>query len=155
MDTIPELEGWIIDVQELEKKLPQSAVKWNYPRDVILEIQNRAKHINKHFSGDLDRLLHWPRTKELEKDGVPYKDYRGFYDMNWEARFNRTSNWFVEMGFTKHETPYTIANNWDRAYVNATFLVPDNLKDDDNVPVMWFFHGGGFVRNPSSTHIFH
>jgi hypothetical protein len=151
MYVTPELEGRIEELKglekELEKTLPKHSLKWNYPQNVVQNIQINAEVINKHFCKELEQLLHWPRTKQLEKDGVPYKDAQGFYDKNWEERFSRTTQWFGEMGFSKHETPYTFTDNWDKAYINATFLIPENLKSGDKVPVMWFFHGGGFVSN--------
>jgi hypothetical protein len=145
MDVTSELEGRIRELKELEKTLPEHSLKWDRPQDVVRDIQTKADIISEYFCKELDQLLHWPRTEKLEKDGKPYTDSQGFYNKNWEERFSRTTDWFGEMGFSKYETPYTFSDNWDRAYINATILVPKNLESGDKVPVMWFIHGGGFV----------
>lgn len=128
----------------LQSYIKSGKPKWNWPVEIVNEVQGLAAQINDEVSKELDPVLHWPRENLLPFE-EKHLDHELFYDGNYEPKFDRSKEWFGEMGFTKFETPYTIAENWDRQYIQATFLVPDNLSADDEVPVMWFFHGGGYV----------
>jgi hypothetical protein len=150
-----ELDNLVSKLHNAEKRLTVGKAsgqsKWKYPLQILEEVQDTARGINDIVSKDLDKLLHWPRhSTKLGISTIP--DSRLFYEGNHEARFSRTDNWFNAMGFTKYETPYTFSDSWDRQYIQATYLVPNNLMDSDKIPVVWYFHGGGFVST-SSTNI--
>ncbi|KAF1846345.1 alpha/beta-hydrolase [Cucurbitaria berberidis CBS 394.84] len=86
----------------------------------------------------LDPLLTWP-----DKDS---SNPKGFYED--KPPFDRTVEWFGKvMGFDKYQTPYTFTDSWDKVEIMATFLVPKDLQPGDNCPIMWYFHGGGFVTD--------
>lgn len=89
--------------------------------------------------GRLDKALAWPNIEmtdpKLFLGGKP-----GF------EQFDREDSWFEDMGFSKYQTPYTFSDRWDKRYINATFLVSRNIDQSAKMPIMWFFHGGGFVR---------
>lgn len=135
-------------LEEAEARLkantePGSA-KWKWPKADVKKVQDLAAKVDAIVSKDLDNLLHWPREPPFPHK-EKHHDHELFYAGNFETRFNREKGWFGTMRFKKLETPYTIADNWDRKHILATFLVPNNIVSDEKVPVMWFIHGGGFV----------
>lgn len=115
--------------------------KWKHPRGDLRDVQENASNITSGTSGRLEKLLRLPnRSGKTVNDAELF--YEGHYD---EVLFNRTKHWFKEMGFEKRTSPYSYADNWDKQYIEATYLIPDNIEQDQVVPIMWFFHGGGFV----------
>jgi hypothetical protein len=116
--------------------------KWQWPAEalqIVSQLQDLARKNNALVRGPLDRLLEWPNPAsadlKLFLGGKP-----GF-----EA-FDRAENWFEQMGFDQYSTPYTFSSAWDKRLMKAMILVPKGLQAGTKVPVMWFFHGGGFVR---------
>jgi hypothetical protein len=130
--------------RRLQQQKPKGNFKWDYPQEVVKDIHGLADRISEDVCARLETLLRWPRPDP--KPEVPkVEDADLFYARKLEPKFDRTTDWFEEKGFKKFETPYTFVGNWDRKYINATFLVPNNLNERDVVPVVWYFHGGGFV----------
>ena len=143
-----ELKNLIKNLKTAEAGLQATIVKgqpkWQWPLAEVEKVQNVATEVDDIVSKDLEALLHWPKEPPLSHE-VKHKDSELFYNQIFEPRFSRDKDWFKTVGFAKYETPYTIADNWDRKYINATFLVPENIVTGDHVPVVWFMHGGGFV----------
>ena len=116
--------------------------KWEWPEEVMAIVHQMRKLGEDNIDEvreTLDPLFAWPNKESAN----PEKFY------NSEPPFDRTHDWFEKMGFSKYQTPYTFTANWDAAEVLATFLVPNNLEPGDKCPVVWFFHGGGFVSAPN------
>jgi hypothetical protein len=89
-----------------------------------------------------NELLAWPSEDKANPDLF----YNGTQD---KVMFNRSKDWFEKtMGFTKLQTSYTYVNTWDKSFIKVTFYVPKTLDVNKPVSVMWFLHGGGFVRTP-------
>jgi hypothetical protein len=115
--------------------------KWEYPEATMKKIQELRSigTTNKTLlRQDLDTLLEWPNAR------MCHPSY--FYEANkGTENFPRSAKWLEDSGFQKFSTTYSFSNRWDRAAFEVAFYVPDDLKTGANVPIMWFFHGGGFV----------
>jgi hypothetical protein len=117
---------------------------WELPKEahtIRNDLQKLAKESEGLVYKPLRDLQNWlePDKNELAH---PDRFYDGIQD---KVMFNRTHKWLEDMGFKKYETPYTYSHTWDKQEINVTFLVPKDLPKDEETPVMWFIHGGGFV----------
>ena len=120
--------------------------KWDYPLGIIKEAQDAAKKHRDLVSGRLTRLLEWPTKKEA--------DGNLFYEADPPNNiFNRSKEWFSEQGFHSFETQYSFSDGWDKQSLTVAIYVPQQLPDDQMSPVMWMFHGGGFVSKHSGCSI--
>jgi hypothetical protein len=124
---------------------------WELPKEAHAirdELQKLAKESEDLIYKPLRDLQNW---MEPEKNELAHPDrfYNGIHD---KVMFNRSHKWFEDMGFKKYETPYTYSHRWDKQEINVTFLVPKGLAPDAETPVMWFIHGGGFVRDSFFAH---
>jgi hypothetical protein len=124
-----------------DKKLP----KWEWPpnaMEIVKKSQEAAEAMEKNriLACDLEGIV-------FEKDE---KVAKYFYDRPGKM-WNRPKNnldeylWFDAIDFHVFRTPYTFSDRWDKKNIMATFLVLNTLPAGHKAPVMWFFHGGGFV----------
>lgn len=138
------------EVRRLETKLRISLgnvnpniPKWQWPKaalETVRELQNlAASGWYDRVSQELNDLLEWP-AKQWADPELFIGGKRGF------ETFNRGKDWFSEMKFNRVQTIYTFSNRWDHAKIRATFLVPKDLDKKREVGFMFFFHGGGYVR---------
>lgn len=115
--------------------------KWKWPAEAmgfVQEMRKLGEDVNVKLREELDRLLLWPNEELVNPK----------YFYGTDPPFDRNEDWFENvMGFNKYETCYTFTDSWDKVELMATFLVPDNLKPGDKCPVVWNFHGGGFVSD--------
>jgi predicted peptidase len=139
-----ELNALIKKLHEASVKLKQEQPylpKWKHSQDNVQEVQEFAREIITVTSSKLEKLLRPPgKSVQIVADADLF--YEGRHD---KVLFPRTKDWFEEMGFKRYNAPYTYADNWDKQYIYATYLIPDTIEKDQKVPLMWFFHGGGFV----------
>jgi hypothetical protein len=122
-------------------KYPKDVAKWDYPAQaiqVIEEARREASEYHELLSRDLTAALEWP-TPEMADENYFYQAKEA------NSIFNRNKNWFAEEGFHDYETAYTFSNRWDKQEVTTIILVPKGLPQGHKAPVMWYFHGGGFV----------
>ena len=121
----------------LDAKNPES--KWKWPAEakaVLKQMRELSKNRNSLLRRYLDPLLVWPDNESV--------DPKGFYGK--DAPFDRKEDWFESVvGFNKYETCYTFTDRWDKLEMMTTILVPNDLESGDQCPVIWYFHGGGFV----------
>jgi hypothetical protein len=124
---------------------PDVSGKWDWPSEaieIVRDARTDATNNKELLTKDLNEILEWPTP------ALPGEDY--FYNAEGpNGMFDRNKDWFEEEGFNAHETTYTFSDTWDKAEIKATILVPKNLSTRHKAPVMWFFHGGGFVNLPS------
>lgn len=115
--------------------------KWNWPPEalkIVKEAQVDKTNVEELLTRDLVELYTWP-SKELARDDVLIEGKGAF------VTFNRKRTWIEDLGFYKFQTDYTFSDNWDKERMVVTFFVPKGLPAGYKAPVMWFFHGGGFV----------
>lgn len=144
---VSEMDTLVKQVGELKNELDSEITrhgdtpKWEYPErtmEMIRQMRNLRETHQQLLRKDLTKLLEWPNAL------MSHPDY--FYESNpGIENFPRSENWFEQIGFHQYHTIYSFSNRWDRAGFDAAFYVPDDLRAGANVPVMWFFHGGGFV----------
>jgi hypothetical protein len=121
------------DQPTIRDKCPDmSREAWN----TVLELRELDKQHKLVVRSKLNELLTWPNSTVA--------DANFFYDGKHNG-FTRTTQWFEIMGFKEFEYTYTFTNRWDKDDVKVTFLIPNTLKENDVAPIMWHFHGGGFV----------
>jgi hypothetical protein len=115
--------------------------KWKYPEDameIIKEAQAAAKVHSGLVNTKLTELLEWPSKEKAREDF--------FYEATGPNNmFNRNQKWFDTQGFEKFNTQYSFSDRWDKQPLNVTIYVPKSREPKHKSPVMWFFHGGGFV----------
>jgi hypothetical protein len=107
--------------------------------DIIGRIHHVSKQIQPAQTTELYDLMGWP-TKE---DTDPKAFYAG--GQNALPGKRPVEGWFESQGYEKHKTTYTYAAGPDKCELTAAFYIPLNLESNTEVPIMWFFHGGGFV----------
>ncbi|KAH7339227.1 Alpha/Beta hydrolase protein [Pyrenochaeta sp. MPI-SDFR-AT-0127] len=144
---LEKIEDLSLEVKKHEKELEkileaeQERPKWNWSSKAMTVVNRLRQLANDNTSivrQDLDNLLKWPDKT--------FADPKGFYGAKKGFEiFNRNEDWFEVMGFTRHETQYTFSNAWDKREVGVTFLIPDTIETGTKIPIMWYFHGGGFV----------
>lgn len=134
------------DVLRREEKLERilegnKLPKWRYPEEavkLIIEAQSAASENQELLTSDIKEVLRWPSPDHTHEEH--YYEAKGP-----DSMFNRTKNWFAEEGFDEFETMYSFSDRWDKEKLTVKILVPKELPKGQNAPVMWFFHGGGFV----------
>lgn len=109
----------------------------------MAEIHDVAKEITAVVGEKLYKAMQFPDAKRSHPEGF----YAGPH--NIEPNFKRQKDgWLEKQGYKIHETTYTYTNTWDKVALTAAFYVPNNLETGDKAPIMWFFHGGGYVSIP-------
>jgi len=135
--------------KDLEPYLEKPKCEWKL--SLMRDIHSAAEEIKKSCSELLYELMEWPDAKHSHEDGF----YEGSH--NVAPAFKRPKDWFERQGFTKYKTTYTYANSWDKLPLTVAFYVPNTVQKGKNSPIMWFFHGGGFVSrrftNSPNTYI--
>lgn len=129
-------------LENLEAKLAPHTdkPKCEWPLDLMAEIHTTASQITKVVGKELYSAMQWPTIQHSHPEGF----YAGAH--NIDPNFQRPkTGWLETQGYTMHKTTYTYGNRWDRVPITAAFYVPDNLQAGDEVPMMWHFHGGGYV----------
>ena len=115
--------------------------KWKWPENALEIVKNAREDktlIEKLITRDLEDIYTWP-TKELARDDVLIEGKGAF------LTFNRKKTWLQDQGFHKLQTHYTFSDNWDKERISVSIFVPTEMPPGHKAPVMWFFHGGGFV----------
>jgi acetyl esterase/lipase len=116
--------------------------KHDWPHELMAEIHATAGQITEIVAKDLRKAMQWPSATHSHPEGF----YAG--DKNINPTFTRPkTGWLKKQGYSLHKTTYTYGNRWDRVPMTAAFYIPDNLQAGDDVPIMWYFHGGGYVSN--------
>lgn len=123
--------------------------KWEYPdraMDIIKQAQAEASKYEELVCGRLTQLLEWP-TKQMAGERKIFYDEDFFYEAKGpNSMFDRNKEWLAEQGFHGFKTQYSFSDRWDKQPLHVTIWVPMGMKPKHIAPVMWFFHGGGFVR---------
>jgi hypothetical protein len=123
--------------EQLKPHLDKSKHTWPLP--LMKRIHEAAETIKSIVAKDYYDLMIWP-SKELSH---PKAFFTGTH--NRVAGFQRKETWLDELKWSKYTTTYTYANAWDKLPLSVAFYVPDTLCAGDKAPIMWFFHGGGYV----------
>jgi hypothetical protein len=142
--------------EDLEKTLDvqKNVFKWKWSNNAMAIVQklrdlaNGSEDTNLTLVGSkLDEiLLEWPEEKFNNPDWFFDASTPDFED--WD----RPKNWFAKKDCTLHRAPYTFPNQWNKLPLEAVFIVPDDLSPGSKVPIMWYFHGGGFCTS-AADHI--
>jgi hypothetical protein len=122
----------------LEPHLNKAKCEW--PLAIMEKIHDIAGQITKVVGKELYEAIEFPDAKSSHPEGF----YPGA--SNIDKAFTRPKlGWFENHGYKMHKTTYTYGNRWDRVPITAAFYVPKNLEAGDEAPIIWFFHGGGYV----------
>lgn len=117
--------------------------KWNWPEEA-LDIVERARKDrtdhNKLVTRDLEELYTWP-SKGMTRHDIFIEGKENF------AMFNREWTWVQNEGFDELTTDYTFSDHWDKESMEVTILVLKEMKPGHKTPVMWLFHGSGYVSS--------
>ncbi|CBX91479.1 hypothetical protein IAQ61_010825 [Plenodomus lingam] len=116
--------------------------KWKWSKEalsIVAKLQDLASTNLPLVRSRLDKALEFP-SAEWTNTPLFTGGKFGF------EQFNRTPEWFDEMGFLVQRTAYTFSDTWDCAPITATFLVPTNLdtRNAKKLKIVFYFHGGGF-----------
>lgn len=126
--------------KQLASHLEKPKCKW--PLDVMAEIHATTGQITEIVAKELREAMQWPTAAHCHPEGF----YAGNKNIN--PTFTRSkTDWLEKQGYSLHKTTYTYGNRWDRVPMTAAFYIPNNLQIGDEVPFMWYFHGGGYVSS--------
>ena len=149
----PEEESQLEELRKLnearEEKLKEivkpgdNLPKWKWPQpalDLVKEARKERTRVNDLVTRDLEKLYTWPST-EMTRPDIFIKGKENF------AMFNRGWMWVQGEGFDDFTTDFTFSDRWDKERMEVTILVPREMKSGHEAPVMWLFHGGGYVSS--------
>lgn len=106
----------------------------------MAKLYDVANQITSIVGKELYTAMQWPNARISHPEGF----YAG--PNNLVPVFTRPkTGWLEQQGYNMHKTTYTYGNRWDRVPITAAFYIPDNLQAGDEVPFIWYFHGGGYV----------
>jgi hypothetical protein len=136
-------QNLVDEIQKYNQELKsyEDKPKCQWPRQIVGKLHNVSEQIRPALTKDLYDLMSWPN-----KDSA---DPKAFYQEGKHTLIGNRSMkaWYESQGYKKYTTTYTYAAGPDRRELTAAFYIPINLKSNTEVPIMWFFHGGGFVSN--------
>lgn len=134
-----DLEAQLEKLQkELETKYhdkPQA----EWPSELMAQYHGVAQQITEIVVKPLYDTMDFPSAAKCDP-GRFFTDHA-----DCPPNFTRKKDWLEKKGYKMHRTTYMYSKRWDKVPIKAAFFIPQNLKSKDKVPIMWYFHGGGYV----------
>ncbi|KAI4618932.1 hypothetical protein J4E83_005883 [Alternaria metachromatica] len=125
---------------KLKELVTPDSRKWNWPEEALNIVKEARKDSTDHYklvTRDLLKLYTWP-SEEMTRPDIFIDGEENF------KMFDRKETWVEDEGFFLFKTDYTFSDRWDKESMEVTILVPQEMKQGHEAPVMWLFHGGGY-----------